>query len=211
MSIGPIGRYLALEGIEGAGKSTVAGLIAERMAEAGADVLRVREPGGTPTGERIRSVLLDPGGEVAPWTEALLFAAARAQLAASVVGPAVASGRWVVSDRSVYSSLAYQGGGRELGLDVVREVNAAGLCGVWPDAVVLLRLDAAEGLRRQSVPDRIGGAGIALQRRVSQAFDTLAAMEPDRITVVDAARPLATVVDDVWRVVEERWLASSTE
>jgi dTMP kinase len=203
------GRYLALEGIEGAGKSTVATLIAERLSAGGIDVLRVREPGDTPTGERIRSILLEPGGEVAPWTEAMLFAAARAQLAAAVVGPALRAGRWVVSDRSVYSSLAYQGGGRELGVADVRAVNAAGLGGVWPHFVVLLRVPVAEGLRRQSDPDRIGGAGFELQARVSEAFDTLAAEEPDRVTVVDAARPLAAVVDDVWSFVEERWLTSS--
>ncbi len=201
--------YIAFEGIEGAGKSTIAGVIVDRLAAGGVDVVRVREPGGTATGERIRSVLLDPGGDVAPWTEAMLFAAARAQLAAAVVGPALAAGRWVVSDRSVYSSLAYQGGGRGLGIARVRAVNEAGLQGVWPGLVVLLRLGAEEGLRRQAVPDRIGGAGLELQRRVAAAFDTLATAEPDRIVVIDAARPLDEVVEDVWRVVEERWMVSS--
>ncbi len=202
--------YIAFEGIEGAGKSTIAAVIVDRLAARGVDVVRVREPGGTATGERIRSVLLDPDGDVAPWTEAMLFAAARAQLAAAVVGPALAGGRWVVSDRSVYSSLAYQGGGRGLGVERVRAVNEAGLQGVWPDLVVLLRLSAEEGLRRQAVPDRIGGAGLELQRRVAAAFDTLATTEPDRMVVIDAARPLGTVVEDVWRVVEERWMVSST-
>jgi dTMP kinase len=206
---GTTGRYLALEGIEGAGKSSVAGTVAQRLEAHGVEVLRVREPGGTPTGERIRSLLLEPGGEVSPWTEAMLFAASRSQLAASVVAPALAAGTWVVSDRSVYSSLAYQGGGRRLGIDAVRTVNESGLGSVWPELVVLLRLDPEEGLRRQAVSDRIGGETVAFQRRVSEAFDTLAAAEPLRIVPVDATRPLRSVADEVWRVVEERWQTSS--
>jgi dTMP kinase len=200
------GRYLALEGIEGAGKSTVAASIVERLRDAGRDALAVREPGGTPAGEQIRAVLLDHGSEVADWTEALLFAASRAQLAAEVVGPALADGRWVVTDRSVYSSLAYQGGGRNLGIEAVRALNEPGLDGVWPDLVVLLRLDPDTGLGRQQIADRIGGEGVAFQAQVAAAFDAVAATEPDRVVVVDASQPLAAVIDAVWAVLEDRWL-----
>ncbi len=198
------GRYVALEGIEGAGKSTVARLLAGHLEASGRPVVQVREPGGTHLGEGIRSLLLDGDDALAPWAEAMLFAAARAQLAREVVGPALRAGSWVVSDRTVYSSLAYQGAGRGLGIDPVRRVNAAGLAGVWPDLVILLRIDPGEGLARQEVPDRIGGEGMALQAAVSQAFDTLAAEEPQRFAVVDAARPLPAVVEEVKAVVEAR-------
>ena len=120
-------RYVAFEGVDGAGKTTVTARVVERLTARGFEVVPVREPGGTPTGEAIRRVLLELGGVVGEWAEALLFAAARSQLAAGVVGPALAAGRAVVSDRSVYSSLAYQGGARGLGIAAVRRVNEAGL------------------------------------------------------------------------------------
>jgi dTMP kinase len=203
------GHYIALEGIEGTGKSTIAARLASHLEAKGIEVLRVREPGGTVTGERIRHVLLDPGGTVAPWGEALLFAAARAQLAHELVGPALARGNWVVSDRSVYSSLAYQGGGRGLGIAEVRSVNEPGLGAVWPEMVVLLRLDAETGLARQQDPDRIGREGIGFQSAVAATFDELAGAEPRRFIVVDAAPSLETVWRRVRERVEERWLISA--
>lgn len=205
------GRYIALEGIEGAGKSTVAARLVAHLESAGFDVSHVREPGGTEVGERIRDVLLTDGSQPVPWAEALMFAAARAQLAAEVVGPALAAGTWVVSDRTVYSSLAYQGDARSLGVDIVREVNAAGLGDVWPEVVVLLRLDPERGLARQSEPDRIGGEDISLHHRVAAAFDTLAEADPDRFVVVDADRPLDVVVDDVCAAIASRFAISTTE
>lgn len=204
------GHYIALEGIEGTGKSTVAVRLATHLESRGIDVLRVREPGGTATGERIRHVLLDPDGSVAPWSEALLFSAARAQLAYELVGPALRAGRWVISDRSVYSSLAYQGGGRGLGIDAVRAVNAPGLGEVWPEMVILLRLDAATGLARQQDPDRIGSEGIEFQGAVSAAFDDLAAADPARFVAIDATEDIETVWANVLAQVEGRWPISST-
>ena len=203
------GRYIAFEGVEGAGKSTVAAALTAHLGERGVEVVNVREPGGTATGERIRDVLLDPDGHVEPWTEALLFAAARAQLSAEIVGPALDAGRWVVTDRSVYSSLAYQGEGRGLGVDPVRRVNELGLRGVWPELIVLLRIDPELGMRREAVRDRIGDEGIQLQTRVSRAFDTLAAAQPERFAVVDAERRLTQVVAEVCEIVEARWLTST--
>jgi dTMP kinase len=173
--------------------------------EAGLEVVFVREPGGTQVGEGIRRLLLDRGGSMGPWTEALLFAAQRAQLAAEVVGPALRAGRAVVSDRSVYSSLAYQGGARGLGIEAVRRVNAAGLLGVWPEQVVLLRIDPEAGLRREDEADRISIEGVGLQSRVAAAYDELAAAEPDRFVVVDAARPLEAVVAAAVEEVLARW------
>ena len=204
-------RYIAFEGIEGTGKSTIAARLTAYLEGAGQDVLFVREPGGSATGERIRRVLLDQGGVVAPWSEALLFAAARAQLAHEVVGPALASGRWVVTDRSVYSSLAYQGGGRGLGVAAVRAINEPGLGDVWPEMVILLRLDAASGLARQEDPDRIGAEGISFQSAVGSTFDSLAAAEPDRFVTVDASLDLDSVWQEVLRHVEDRWPISSPE
>jgi dTMP kinase len=190
-------RYIAFEGIDGAGKSTVAERFAQALEAGGERVVRVREPGGTEVGERIRSILL--GGDVSPgpWTEAMLFAAARAQLAREIIEPALASGAWVVGDRSVYSSLAYQGGGRGLGVEAVRRVNEAGLGEVWPDLVVLLEVDPATALARQHDPDRIGAEGVAFQGVVADTFAKVAAEERDRFLVVDANADLGGVVDAV--------------
>ncbi len=198
-------RYVAFEGIDGAGKTTVARRVSERLGESGFDVVFVREPGGTPVGEAIRRVLLDPTGTMEAWPEAMLFAAARAQLVRDVVGPALAEGRGVVSDRSVYSSLAYQGGARELGIDRVRRVNAAGLGGIWPEQVVLLRLAPEAGLAREDESDRISIAGVEFQRRVAEAYEALAEAEPAKFIVVDAARPLEEVVALATSEVAARW------
>lgn len=198
------GRYLALEGVEGAGKSTVAGAVAGRLRADGRQVVEVREPGGTWLGEEIRRLLLH-AGEMAPWSEAMLFAAQRAQLVAEMVGPALAGGSWVVSDRSYYSSLAYQGGARGLGVDEVRRVNEAGLGGVVPDLVVVLDVDPATGLGRQDEADRIGGQGLAFQESVAAWFRRLAAAEPGRMTVVDARRPVDAVVEGVMAEIGRRW------
>jgi len=198
-------RYVAFEGVDGAGKTSVARAVAAALRDLGHEVVEVREPGGTPAGEAIRRILLERGGAVAPWTEALLFAAGRAQLAAEVIGPALAAGKAVVSDRSVYSSLAYQGGARGLGIDLVRAVNEAGLQGVWPGLVVLLRVDPETGLRREDEADRISVEGIGLQERVAAAYDLLAAAEPDRVVAVDAAPGFDDVVAAALDQVVRRW------
>ena len=198
------GHYIALEGIEGTGKSTVAERLAAHLSSTGRPSIVVREPGGTAAGEGIRALLLH-GDHIEPWTEALLFAAQRAQLVAEVVRPALAAGTWVVSDRTVYSSLASQGGGRSLGVETVRTVNAAGLLGTWPEMVILLELDPAVGLARQAIADRIGAEGVDFQRKVGETFAALAAMEPDVFRIVPADRALHEVVDAVISEVELKW------
>lgn len=198
------GRYIALEGIEGAGKTTVQRALQEALAERGIEVVTIREPGGTPVGEGIRRLLLE-GDEIGPWTEALLFAAQRAQLAEQVIAPALEGGSWVIGDRSVYSSLAYQGGARGLGIAAVRVVNRAGLGPVWPDLVVLLEIDPQAGLTRQEGEDRIGGQGVEFQVRVADAYRELARREPELFAVIDAGRPLGDVTAEVIRVVAGRW------
>jgi len=189
-------RYLAIEGVDGAGKTTVTAAVVGALEERGEEVLLVREPGGTLTGEAIRRILLHSDDSVAAWTEAMLFAASRAQLAAELVGPALADGKLVVSDRTVYSSLAYQGGARGLGIDKVRAVNEAGLQGIWPDRVLLLDVDPAAALEREDAADRISVEGVALQVRVAEAYDRLAEEDPERFVVVDGSRPIEVVVGD---------------
>jgi dTMP kinase len=189
-------RYLAVEGVDGAGKSTVCREIAGRLRARGQSVVEVREPGGTLLGEKIRALLLH-GEEMAPWTEALLFAAQRAQLAAEVIAPALARGDYVVSDRSYFSSLAYQGGARGLGIDRVRAVNETGLDGVLPDLVAVLWLDPDDALTRQDGVDRIGGEGSTFQRDVAAAYRRLAAEDPDRVVLIDGSGPVEAVVDEI--------------
>lgn len=200
-----VGHYIALEGIEGAGKSTIAAAISERLRALGDEVLIVREPGGTSIGEGIRQVLLH-GEDMSDWTEALLFAAQRAQLAEEKIAPALARGSWVIGDRSVYSSLAYQGGARRLGIEEVKAVNQAGLQGVWPELVILLEVTPRVGLARQDVADRIGGQGVEFQRRVADSYAELAAGEPMRFVLVDAGRAVDRVADEVMAVLRNRWL-----
>lgn len=186
-------RYLAIEGVDGAGKSTICERLAERLRDRGEAVVVVREPGGTAVGETIRGILLD-GQDMAPWTEALLFAAQRAQLMAEVVAPALGRGETVISDRTYYSSLAYQGGARGLGVDLVRIVNEAGLGGVVPDQVFVLWVDPEAALARQQQVDRIGGEGGRFQREVAETYRDLAATDPDRVHLVDAARDVDEIV-----------------
>ena len=199
------GHYIAFEGIEGSGKSSVQAAVASWLEADGHEVVCLREPGGGPTGEAIRHILLSPEYHVVPWTEALLFAAQRAQLAVDTIAPALEQGAWVLGDRSVYSSLAYQAVGRGLGADDVRAVNEAGLDGVWPDFVVLLTVPPEVGLARQAVADRIGAEGLAFQTAVGDAFDELAEAEPDRFVRIDTNRPYDDVVAHVFSAVKDRW------
>lgn len=193
-------RYIAIEGVDGAGKSTVVREVAQRLRQRGETVRVVREPGGTSLGERIRQLLLHDD-DMAPWTEALLFAAQRSQLAAETIAPALSEGEWVVSDRSYYSSLAYQGAGRGLGVEAVRAVNEAGLGGVIPDLVVVLRLDPGAALARQDVIDRIGGEGAGFQAEVAAAYAEIADADPGRVRLVEADRSLDQIVDDIMELI----------
>ena len=196
-------RYVALEGIDGAGKTSVSTALALLLEDAGHEVMRVREPGGTAVGEGLRQILLD-GPPVTPWAEALMFAAARAQLVAEVIRPVLDRGAWVLSDRSVYSSLAYQGAGRELGMERVRRINQPGLQGTWPGVVLLLTVSPRKGLARQGRPDRIGSQGLPFLGAVAEGFARLAEDEPDRFVVIDAGRPMEQVVAGAWDALEAR-------
>jgi dTMP kinase len=192
------GRLIAFEGVEGAGKSTQVELLRQSLEKAGHRVVTTREPGGTPVGEQVRSILLDPASTLAARSEALLFAAARAQLVEQVIRPALERGEIVLCDRYLDSSLAYQGAGRGLGVEAVAEINRFATGGVVPDLVVLLALDPAEGLaRRRGGRDRIEAQDLDFHRRVARGFLDLAAAEPERFAVVDAAAPPDQVAAEV--------------
>jgi dTMP kinase len=177
--------FISLEGIDGSGKTTQAKLLAKTLGE---DVVLVREPGGTESGERIRQLLKDPSLELDPLAELLLFCAARAELVSQVVGPARDAGRDVVCDRFSDSSVAYQGVARGLGAERVEEICDLATGGVWPDLTILLRIDPARTARRigRRKADRFEEEGIELQRRVAEGYDEVARRHPERVRVVDA-------------------------
>ena len=185
------GSFIAFEGGEGAGKSTQARLLADALRARGIDVLSTREPGGTPGAEAIRNLLLDPPGEGwGPAAEALLFAAARADHVGKVIRPALQAGKWVVSDRFVDSSLAYQGGAGGLGIEAVREINAFGIGEIFPDRSLVLMLDegsARAQARDSEGSDRIGGRDADYHHKVATAFRLIAAEEPQRVKLIDAS------------------------
>ncbi|MBW6454271.1 MAG: dTMP kinase [Trueperaceae bacterium] len=198
------GRFIVFEGPEGAGKSTQIARLAARLRADGHDPVVTREPGGTPAGDRIRSVLLDPDLRVDAATEFLLYAAARAQHVSEVIGPALAAGRVVLSDRFAAASVAYQGYGRGLDLDWIHDVNARVTAGLRPDLIVLLDLEPSVGLTRvaaRGLPDRLEVAELAFHLRVRDGFAALAAAEPDRWRVFDAREPAATLEAQLWRAV----------
>lgn len=178
--------FVSFEGIDGCGKSTQAALLVERLRAAGHEVVATREPGGTPLGEGVRGLLLD-GVAMTSWAEAALFAAARAQLVEEVVVPARARGAWVVCDRFLDSSLAYQGGARGLGIDRVLELNRLAIGDVVPDRTVLVAVPADVALARRAGAraDRIEREGLAFAERVAAAYEELASRFPGRMRVVD--------------------------
>lgn len=186
------GLLISFEGVDGSGKSTQLARLAERLRAAGHEPLLVREPGGTALGERIREILLDPAtGDIDPAAEALLYAASRAELVASTIEPALAAGRVVLVDRYVDSSLAYQGAGRQLGVERVLEANLLATRGRLPHLTILVALepDAARD-RLQSTgadEDRLEQAGNDFFARVHAAYGELATRWPERIAVIDGA------------------------
>ena len=192
--------FVTFEGLDGSGKSTQAALLAERLRVQGRDVVATREPGGTPLGEDVREVLLARERELLPWTEAALFAAARAELVAHVIRPALARAADVVCDRYVDSSLAYQGAARGLGVDAVLALNEGATGGLLPDCTFLLLLAPAEAARRVGAPgDRIERAGGEFRTRVDAGYRELADRYPERIVPLDGTLPpdrLAEVVHE---------------
>jgi len=213
----PLGRdrgfFIAFEGIDRCGKSTQVGrlcaaLLAHgvRLGHVGVPGGSLREPGGTPTGEAVREILLHRRHEITPWAEALLYAAARAQLVADVIAPSLREGWVVVCDRFVDSSLAYQGHARGLGLDRVLELNRWATGGLFPDLTVLVEIDAAAAAARPAgeAPDRIEREGIEFQRRVAEGYRAVVARDPARFAVLDGTRGAEEIGAEVERRVLER-------
>ena len=189
----PRGLFVTFEGGDGAGKTTQATLLERWATEAGRTVVRTREPGGSEVGVLIREIVLHHRGDVAPRAEALLYAADRAHHVATVVRPALARGDIVIQDRYLDSSVAYQGTGRVLGADEVRDLSLWATEGLLPDLTVLLDLDPATARRRLDADDkpfdRLESEQTSFHERVRAAFLSLAAAEPDRFLVLDASRP----------------------
>jgi dTMP kinase len=197
--------FVTFEGIEGSGKSTQVRLVAERL---GPRALQTREPGGTAIGRAVRGILLDPANvSLSPMAELLLYFADRAQHVAEVIRPALAEGRIVLCDRHVESALAYQGYGRGLPLDAIRELGVLATGGLRPDAIVLVDVPLELGLqraRRRGASDRLEREELAFHERVRAGYDALAAAEPERWLRVDGRGPVEEVADAVWRGLARR-------
>jgi dTMP kinase len=189
---------ITVEGLDGAGKTTLIAALAQELERRGERVLVLREPGGVEVSERIRELLTDPSLQIDPRAEALLYAAARAQLVAEELRPLLDGGSWVLLDRFVDSSLAYQGAGRGLGVEAIRALNEFGTGGLRPDRTLLLRIEPAAGLARISdrPADRLEQEDGAFFGAIAAAYDELAAAEPDRVAVIDASQPPDRVLAD---------------
>ncbi len=189
--------FVTFEGLDGSGKSTQAELLEAHLLELGRDVVATREPGGTPVGERIRELLLS-GPDMAAWTEAALFAAARAELTERIIRPALARGADVICDRYLDSSLAYQGLARGLGLERVLELNRALIGDLLPDRTFVLLVDPGIAARRLAdEPDRIEREGDEFREAVAAAYRELAEMFPDRVRALDGSLPAEELAGQV--------------
>jgi dTMP kinase len=195
---------VTFEGVDGSGKSTQADLLRDWLQQEGRNVVLTREPGGTPLGEGVRELLLD-GEDMAPWTEAALFAAARAELVERVIGPALAEGSDVVCDRYLDSSLAYQGIARGLGVERVLAFNVEPIRGILPDVTFLLLLDVEEARKRSAAAqDRIEREGDAFLSLVDNGYRQLVELFPQRIVAIDASRPVEEIAKEVREHVQQR-------
>lgn len=201
------GRLITIEGIDGAGKTTLATGLKDALSSRDRRVELLREPGGVAASERIRSLVKDPGLTLGPRSEALLYAAARAQLVEEALAPLLASGVWVLLDRFVDSSLAYQGAGRGLGMTAVRDINRFATGGLTPDRTLLLAIDPATGRARSQhrgePEDRLEREGQSFYARIQSAYEGLAAAEPERIRTIDAGQEPAKVLSDALAAVSD--------
>ncbi len=197
------GRLITIEGIDGAGKTTLAAGLLDALRARGIDVLPLREPGGVPAAERIREVVIDAALHVSARTEALLYAAARAQLVEEAIEPLLARGTWLLLDRFIDSSLAYQGGGRQLGIEAVRAINEFAIRTARPDRTLLLRIDPELGRSRSHSRtrelDRLEREQDDFFERTVAAYEELRSRDPQRIRQIDAAQPAGWVLEAALR------------
>jgi len=205
------GQFITLEGGEGAGKSTQAQLLTSWLHDGGLDVVETREPGGTPGADAIRTFLLGDNVPLTATAEAHLFAAARADHVETLIRPALGAGKWVICDRFVDSTLAYQGAAGKLGVDVVRAINETAIGGTMPDLTILLRTDVDTGTRRALArdgdeTDRFSMRDIEFHKMVASAFDSFAESEPNRFAVIDAEQSIEAVAKAIRSAVETRLL-----
>jgi dTMP kinase len=208
---GEAGKFITFEGGEGSGKSTQAGILANRLARAGRKVFATREPGGSPAAEEIREALLS--GRVwqfGPFAEALMFAVARADHVENAIGHALLEGKWVVCDRFLDSTRAYQGTTAGVPRGLTNALERLTVGGLLPDITFILDIPPEEGLARAverrsgAAPDRFESQEVMLHERVRRAFLDIAEEEPERCVVIDASQPEAMVAEDVWEVVLQR-------
>lgn len=205
------GLFIAFEGPEGAGKSTQLRLLNDRLRADGMKPLLTKEPGGTPVGERLRDLVLDPALSMVPLTEFLLYTASRAQLVAEVLRPALAAGRLVLCDRFTGASVAYQGYGRGLPLEVIHDFTRQATGGLKPDLTLLFDLEPEVGLARvarRGQKDRLEQADLSFHQRVREGFLKQAGADPTWVTL-DAAAPAAALSEEVWQAVRSH-LSEST-
>jgi dTMP kinase len=207
------GLFITFEGVDGCGKTTQLRLLAAWLKQRGCEVVETVEPGGTPIGREIRKILLDPAnGAMRPRTELLLYFASRAQNVEEVIGPARAAGRIVLSDRFTDSTLVYQGCGRGISPRTVLRLDRIACAGLRPDLTFLLDIDPAAGLARArrrnqrgiTAESRIDDETLEFHERVRRGYLALAAREPERIKVIDAAAPVADVAARITAAVEPR-------
>lgn len=201
---GQRGLILTVEGIDGTGKTTQVGFLARYLESNGFRVVVAREPGGTAVGELLRQLLLESERELFPETEALLYCAARSQLVREVIRPAVSAGQFVVIDRFIDSTLAYQGYGSGVDLDMLKALNRFVVGDSYPDLTLLFDIDPVRTFKSSSMPDRIEGKGLEYRRRVREGYLELAGAEKSRFRVIDAGRGEArTVWSDVEKAVSD--------
>ena len=207
MSTSDKARFISFEGIDGSGKTTQATLLLDKLIQKGKQGILVREPGGTPISEAIRHVLLTKGNrQMVARTEALLMTASRSQLTKEVILPNLEQNRWVIADRYADSTLAYQGGGRELNLDWLQDLNKFATYDLEPNVTFVIDILPKEALRRRGqTEDRIEEEGIAFQKRVRRTYLELAQQYSDRIIVIDGHMDREIIQDNIWDEINRRY------